>query len=151
MTAKEHVLSLLGKQKESLEGAPTDIVREWLTALTWLYREFATWMSEAVAQHLLQVTEIQIPMKEEKLGSYDAPALKVVTPRGVVIHIAPRARMVVGAFGRVDFESSGNKATLVRSELDKWQFATLNPDRGGWLFEDLTEESFWKTLDGLIA
>jgi hypothetical protein len=151
MTAKELMLSRLGKQKGSTEGAPQDVLREWLAALSQLYQEFAAWMNDAVAQNLLQVTETKIPIKEEKLGTYNAPALKVVTPRGDVMQILPRARMVVGAYGRVNFESSGNKAMLVRSGLDKWQFAKLNPDRGGWVFEDLTEESFWKTLDGLLS
>ena len=69
--------------------------------LTALYRQIAGRLSESVAENLLRLGEVPITITEERIGTYEAPSLKIITPRGEAVHIVSRARIVVGAFGRI--------------------------------------------------
>jgi hypothetical protein len=151
MPAKEDLLKKLSQQKDKSAATRPEILAEWRKSLNELFRVFAEWLAEAVAENLLKVGEIPVEIQEEQLGSYDAPSLKIVTPQGVAVYIVPKARIVVGAYGRVDFECSPNRCSLVRTAPDRWQFSNLSPSRGGWSFEDLTEDSFWKVLQYLLS
>ena len=72
------------------------------------------WLSVAVAQDLVRVDEISVQVTEETLGTYTAPSLKIVTPQDRAIHIVPKARRVVGSFGRVDFQCGPKTTILIR-------------------------------------
>lgn len=108
------------------------------------------WLSEAEQEALLSVTEYSISIHEERLGSYDAPALEIITPGGLAVSIRPKARFVVGGMGRVDFGTSSKSRILVRKDRATWQFACLVPAEGRWSFVDLDENSFWQTLNDLM-
>ena len=127
------------------------------------------WLGEAEAQELFSVSEESVELNEEGLGSYEVTALKLVTPRGDVIRVTPRARYVVGAYGRVDLLCPPNKAILVQNKPGQWAFASLSlgqsgrtfddlrrafsdpsSENSGWTFEELNEESFWKNLSELL-
>jgi hypothetical protein len=97
------------------------------------------------------VGEVAVSVEEEQLGRYDAPSLKIITPVGKAVHIVPKARLVVGAYGRVDFVCSPKKLILVQSRPGQWHFVDLKPDKGGWSYGELTEDSFWKALQYLLA
>ena len=151
MTAKEEVLQQLGEQKELLNAKGPELKAEWLEALTKLFRQFAQWLADSVANNLLRVGEIPVEIQEERLGRYDAPSLKIITPRGQAIYVYPKSRIVAGGLGRVDFECGARKTILVRAHADHWQFAHLSPEQGGWSLQDLTESSFWETVRYLLS
>jgi hypothetical protein len=148
MATKDSVFQLLRQQKEEARNPPDR--EEWLSSLKTLMGMLQAWMADAIRQKLFQVEEFPVGIKEEQLGAYYAPGLKVVTPRGETIQIKPRARIVVGSLGRVDMECAPKKAMLVRTRPDHWQFAQLS-SQGEWHFEDLTEESFWESVGGLLS
>ncbi len=151
MTAKEELLKQLGEQKRRDKDEGPEMVAEWRESLTVLFRQFTQWLAEAVANNLLRVGEVALKIQEERLGEYDAPSLKIVAPNGETVSITPKARLVLGASGRVDFVCGPRAATLVRKDRTRWQFAELAPERGGWCFEDLTEASFWEKLRYLLS
>lgn len=155
MTSKELVIDLLRKQKERESTAgPESIqgrVEEWNHSVESLLSRIREWLRDAEAAGLLTVDMIPVEVREERLGTYQSSGLKLSMPAGVSVRIAPKAREVVGATGRVDFEALPKKAILLRRDGDSWHFAESNPQRGGWSFRDLTEDSFWETLRTLIA
>ena len=153
MTAKEAVFELLKRERERGETSKLDVDtthREWLLALADLMSMFRKWLSSAEQETLLRIKEYTISIHEERLGTYDAPALDIVTPGGVVVSIRPKARIIVGGMGRIDFDAPSRSRILVRKDRTTWQFASLAADRGHWSFLDLDENSFWQTLNELI-
>lgn len=151
MTAKEALLKELAEQKQFREASGPEQLKEWGESLGELFTQFKGWLSDAMANGLLRLEEDPVSIREERFGVYVAPSLRVIAPRGEVVRIVPKGRLVVGAQGRVDLECSPKRAMLVQKGLSHWQFAELAPDRGGWTFKDLTEESFWETLRFLLS
>lgn len=151
-TSKEEVLGRLRRQRIAEEIVDTAaVLSEWRESVRSLMEKIREWLADAVSEGLFTVEPETIRCQEERLGPYEADALRIVTPKGDVIRIAPRARYAVGAYGRVDFENPPAKAILVRSGLapDRWHFATLEGSRG-WDLKDLNEEEFWNVLSRLI-
>jgi hypothetical protein len=150
MSEKAKVLDQLKAQKQALaapELDPTQMVEKWTTELKRLFKDFRAWMKEAEEQGLLEIQEQEVHLEDERLGDYDAPALRIQSPR-MGIRIVPRARYVVGARGRVDFETPTQRLILLRTDENKWKFARLV----GHKYEtaDLTEDSFWKEIGALL-
>jgi hypothetical protein len=151
MAAKEELFKELAQQKELREKRGPEQLKDWGKSLERLFGQLRGWLTPAEADNLLRVEEDRVSLREEGLGAYAAPSLRVITPRGEVVRIIPKGRVIVGALGRVDFECSPKKAMLVQRAPHRWQFAELTLDPGGWSFEDLTEDSFWETLRYLLS
>jgi hypothetical protein len=151
MTTKESILQALKHQKQNEESADiVELKNEWIQALRYLFSQFENWLKDAVEQQLLQVRFDQRGFQEERIGTYVAPVMDIVTPAGIRVHVAPRARFVVGAMGRVDVESPPNRAIVIRTDKGRWQIAELDAPRG-WRYKDLSEETFWDMLGRLIG
>jgi len=150
MSEKDKVLDQLKTQKQA-PGAtklePKQVLRGWQADLKRLFKDFRTWMKEAEEQGLLEVQEQKVPLEDKKLGKYVAPALRIQSPR-MGIRIVPRARYVVGARGRVDFETPTQKLILLRTDKNTWKFARLVGQK--YETTDLTEDSFWKEIGALL-
>lgn len=153
MTAKEAVFELLERERDRGGSAQLDLEtarREWLLALSELLSLLRKWLNEAERKTLLSIKEYSISIHEERLGSYDAPAMEITTPGGLSVSVRPRARFVVGGMGRVDLSTSSKSRILVRKDRTTWQFARLVSAEGRWSFVDLDENSFWQTLNELM-
>lgn len=153
MTSKEAVFELLKKEKDvgdPVKQDPATLRREWCLALNELVGQFREWLRTAESEGLLSVKKFSVRIHELRLGDYEAPALEIVTPRGFAVSIKPKARFVVGGAGRVDFDAAPRLAILIRKDRTHWQFAKLAAEQGQWLFVDLDENSFWKTLNELL-
>jgi len=155
VTAKESLLDLLKQQKHGEEQNAANIPaqkKEWLQAVGSLMKTLRGWLKDAEKEKLLEVQEFQEGIQEQRIGSYYVPALKIITPAGVVVRLAPKARFVVGAYGRVDLDCPPKRASLIRKALPAdWQWAQLTGKRAGWTFVALNEESFWETLQELLS
>lgn len=146
---KEALLERLRKQRSAEEAIDVDKLRgEWLASLEELMSRLREWLSTAEKEGLFNLAAERVIRKEDRLGEYEAPALRIETPKGDIIEITPKARYVVGAYGRVDLESPPNKAILVQDSPGHWQFARLAPQ--GSTYSDLTEETFWEALGELL-
>jgi hypothetical protein len=143
-----------------------------LSSLESLFRTLRSWLKEGEAEGLFRLEAHSVSLEEPGLGKYEAPALRIVTPRGDSINVTPKARVAVGVKGRVDFECAPKTAVLVRTAGERWRFvpnlARSSPglsrswSRSGALSSSwsrssssvprkLTEESFWETLDTLLS
>jgi hypothetical protein len=151
LTKKETVLDRLRRQKAAEGVIDGQAMREeWMDAIHALMSLLGSWLGEAVQEGLFTVNDEVVERTEQRLGTYEVPALRLTTPRGETIRITPKARQVAGGDGRVDLESPPKKLILMRVEPDCWQFARLAPQEGGWVTQDLTEESFWQAIGELI-
>ena len=152
MAAKEELLEKLRQEKEQPRAKAKDILAEWQEAIAQLFSQLYKWLADPEAKHLLMVFKSSTTVREEDLlGEYDAPAFKINTPNGEAVYVVPKARMVVGALGRVDLECMPRRLTLVRVEPTRWKLGRLPRDGGGWTFQDLTESSFWEALSELLS
>ncbi len=150
MSEKSKVLDQLKTQKKALGATklePEQVLRGWQADLKRLFKNFRTWMKEAEQEGLLEIQQQEVHVEDSKLGKYIAPALRIQSPR-VGIRIVPRARYVVGARGRVDFETPAQRLILLRTDKNQWKFARLVGHR--YETTDLTEDSFWKEIGALL-
>jgi len=150
MSEKAKVLDQLRAEKAALANSgfdPEEVRSEWLSELRRLFKTFRTWTKDAKRQGLLEIRNESVHLEEERLGGYDAPALRIASPR-VAIRIVPRARNVIGALGRVDFETPSERLILIRSDSNTWKFARLVGHR--WETTELTEGTFWNVLGSLL-
>lgn len=147
---KETVLERLRRQRVAERIAePEKLLADWKSAVESLFNRLRVWLTDAVNDGLFRVETYDFQAEEPKLGTYDVPGLKIITPTDEVINVRPKARLVVGAYGRVDLDCAPNKAILVQSEPGRWQFASLDT-RNGWTMTELSEDSFWEALQKLI-
>jgi hypothetical protein len=150
-TEKDNVLDRLRRQKVAEGVVDGHAIREeWSNAVIELMGLLSRWLSEAVQEGLFAVADEVVERTEERMGTYQVPALRLTTPKGETIRIVPKARHAAGTYGRVDLECPPKKSILVRTEPDRWQFARLEPGERGWINRDLDEDSFWQAIGDLI-
>ena len=151
-TEKEAVLDRLRRQKIAEDMVDVERLRtEWLEALDALMTMFRGWLADAEKEGLFVVETEEIEREERQIGSYPVQVLRLTTPRGDVIRIVPRARHVVGAYGRVDLVCPPKTTILVRPEPGRWQVSRLMPKDGGWSNIDLSESLFWQVIGDLLS
>lgn len=160
MPTTDPLIDFLRQQKQDAEAEHeqvnwAEIRGSWTSDLHALISQFKEWLRDAVAERLLTVEEHDVTISEDDLGTYQAPALAICAPRSRSVQIVPKARLIVGGKGRVDFESGPNRATLIRVDEGHWKFMTrrFSGSPVGPLFEmsDLNAESFRETIRELLA
>ncbi len=122
---------------------------EWLLTLNHLFAEIRKWLREADPEGLLEVVPYQVERVEQRLGIYDAPALKIrlgtnsidILPMGrhVTNHLQLQNMLVipsnVGRWGdlsggRVDVTDGERRYQLLRSTeagQDRWYAWSVKP------------------------
>lgn len=94
----------------------------WIAAVEQLLNQIAAW-SEA---ENWSVHRDQTSIREEGVGTYTAPTLRIRTPKGrSELFVTPVALRVIGASGRVDLEGwpSLDRLMLIRVN-GNWQIVT---------------------------
>jgi hypothetical protein len=149
---KQVVLDRLRKQRlaESIVNQEI-ILSEWVGAINELMAQLRGWLADAEREGLFKIIPEAIDREEHLLGHYRTQALKLVSPAGEVIKIVPKARHVLGSYGRVDLECPPRTTILVRPEIGRWQVTKLVPEQRGWMPENLTEETFWQAINDLLS
>jgi hypothetical protein len=114
---------------------------EWLAALHRLFDQVREWLHEADPDDVLEIVPYEVERVEERLGIYDAPALKIRLGTDAV-EILPVGRYAIGplapqilkgllgaegtggpAAGRVDITNGERKHLIMRSiedGQDRW-------------------------------
>ena len=124
MSTLEEVLKKKRQQQEAAEVDHDAIRQEWISSCNALISTILEWLKPLEDQALLQVEQETIPIYEDQLGPYQAPALKLVFLKSQALALRPVGRFVLGAKGRVDLISGGTPlAMLVLNGTDHWQFA----------------------------
>lgn len=123
-----------------------DLLEEWKEALNGLFDKIEQWLEPAKKEGLdLERHEVEI--SEERLGTYRAPALEIRFA-DIAVRFEPIARMVLGAYGRVDVYSPLGAHKLVRLDMkgNKWYLIFREPDEKRPLtkeaLEDFLKEAF---------
>jgi len=162
MPTADPLIDFLRQQKQDAEGRKVNWARireSWITDLRELMAQIRAWLKDAVAERLLEVREHEVSLTEDGLGTYTVPALTISAPRSRLIQIVPKARLIVGAEGRVDLESGPNRAKLIHVGK-AWKFVRedFSGARLGRLsapmkreLADLSEQKFRETIRELLA
>ena len=141
---------VLRKKRQKQEAAEIDHVavrQEWIANCEALMSTILEWLEPLENQAFLHVEKQAVPIHEDQLGEYQAPALRLVFLKSQVLTIRPVGRFVLGAKGRVDLVAGGAPlAMLILNEMDNWEFAKRKaryekPHR--WAF---SRETFEKLL-----
>lgn len=104
---------------DSLRPEREQTVREWTAAVADLLAQVERWVSDADLGHVLHVERTEHAVREERLGPYKCPGLKLSLD-GSPAEVVPVARRVIAsvqppgedqdrrADGRVDFKRYGD-------------------------------------------
>ena len=135
MSVKEDLLRQLSEQKDLSKLKSPEIVTEWRNSLRRLFDQFKMWLTEKSAKDVLRVVETSDRIKERLLEpEYLIPILRIEAPNGDVVQIVPKARIVAGAYGRVDFECGAMRNPHTQRFLIAGNLLSWRPDQGGWSF-----------------
>ena len=152
MSGKESLLEVLREQKAQSEverAKDWDKVRtEWLASLADLRSKLETWLKPAIDEDLLTIEEREVEVSEHNLGTYRAPALRITAPSERHVDLEPRARIVIGGFGRVDLVSGPNRAMLILEDTGEWRIALRGV--GHPQTQELTGDCFSELIGELL-
>lgn len=93
------------------------IKEDWILALADLMNEIKEWIFQI--DQTVHVTEYTIPLREDFIGSYQAPVL-VLTKGNSNVEIRPAGRFSIGAAGRVDITNIKRNFTLLYASKKGW-------------------------------
>lgn len=151
MTGKEQVLNVLRRQKDegSSDQDSEQVRSEWIQQVHSLIQQIEQWLKPAREEELIVTELFKVPVAEEFLGApYECPGLRIRTPKGQRIEIAPHARLVLGYHGRIDLISGPKRAMLLQTSPNQWSVG--NRVFGKLNLTDLTEETFWELIHELL-
>lgn len=124
---------------------------EWLEAIKALHAQLEEWLKPAIQAGTLKILRSSVDVREEDLGTYLAPVLRISDGRTTLI-LDPIGSRVVGIVGvsgksltglqgRVDLLCGPIRIPLVRTSGGTWKALPLRGEP-----VDLTEESFAEIL-----
>jgi hypothetical protein len=138
---------------------------EWLKAVQELLTQIEDWLRAADTENLLEIMRYEVERVEDRLGVYDAPALKIRFGTDVV-DILPMGRYAIGPFsaraiqslrgaegtdspaaGRVDITNGERKYLLIRdisSGAERWH--AVNERSEVFLFDRARLETILQDL-----
>lgn len=153
----------LAEQAERLPMENSKAAKErddWVAAVNRLYDEVRSWLKQDDPQGLLTIEATNRELREEGIGSYDAPVLLIrLGPREV--RLEPVARFVAGAasatgivylpraYGRVDLTNRLEKYMIFRTGRGvegPWKMI----QQDGYVLSPWDRESFESALQRLL-
>lgn len=139
----------LEKKKQEYKKKQDDMVlvkSEWILQVNDLLSYFKKWLKEPEEKGLVTISEKDIELCEEYIGTYKISSLEILIGADRV-QITPVGRFVVGAEGRVDIHSMLNRYNLLYLSEKGWLFRAEGKNEK---FQQLTEEGFTKILKDLV-
>ncbi len=159
----ESLKEFIASQAQDFQKEESQAVRardEWVSAVDRLNQQIKHWLNEADPDHqLLKVRVLPYQLREEGIGSYEAPGLMIGVGRRE-IRVEPVARNVAGphsatgviqiirAFGRVDLTNGLQKFMIFRVQRDPKDVWSIIEQDGFRLqpFEQTAFEEAFKAL-----
>lgn len=120
MSGNESLVDFLTEKKNQADPDTVNweqVRDQWLNDLQALLGHIKSWLADAEAADLVSISEYSVPLKEEGVGAYQAPAL-VLDFSGVLVRVEPVARLVFGAVGRVDISNGPSVAKLLQKNRE---------------------------------
>jgi hypothetical protein len=103
------------------------------------------WLQPVIAEGLAVVEDTTVAL--EDLGTYEAPALKIIAPDQRIVWIKPAGALAVGARGWVEVSCRAARALLVLNRMGQWK--VRGPRADG--LDVLDEARFAELLAELFA
>ncbi len=103
------------QQSAAAEEEPVDWAKErdeWLGPLKELYDQIESFLAEYIKNGEIKRSYRDIPLNEENIGSYIAPAMILKIGRQEIT-LTPVGTMLIGSKGRVDVEGPAGRTRLV--------------------------------------
>jgi hypothetical protein len=107
--ALKETLKILHDQENREQQARDDrpkLIQEWKFAIDSLFGEVRTYLKEYETDGSLVFADDTLTITEDRLGNYLVPIMKIIAGPATII-FQPVARMIIGAFGRVDMHREG--------------------------------------------
>ena len=128
---------------------PKKTKEEWVADLKELMQRLRSFAAPAVKRRLLTIKTEKETIREDQLGTYQVPRLRLIAPNNREVETLVRGRYVVGALGRVDLASGPKTAMLVRTGPGEWVFKLkLTPT--SWESAPLNERTLSDVLVDLL-
>jgi hypothetical protein len=137
-----------GKQEDQslLDANAAQMREDWQCELERLMSSIDGWLSPAVEAGL-KLTRASVTIAEQGLGAYDAP-LRIIELAGNRVKIVPKARLVVGGYGRVDVEARPETALLIYWKPEGCWYILRNRD---WRSRELlSQDSFERLMEAFL-
>ncbi len=124
-TSRDPFLSFIQKKEKlaSHTEAPESRKMQWLESLNRLYSQIEEWLVPYLKDGQVSIDRSSAQLREQRLGSYSAPMLRIKIVDETV-DVIPRGTYIVGAFGRVDLVSrKRNRQRIIEDRWNEWHFA----------------------------
>lgn len=138
------------KEQEQLKQAIqwNKVREEWIQTVSNFLVSVKSWLAEEIQGGLIQVEECTEVINEEYLGSYSISSLKLHAI-GKVINLRPVGKLIIGAQGRIDLESTGERIILLYLSAEKGWVYLPNNERGN--YPKLSQSVFKELIKGLLS
>jgi len=141
-------LRALKRQDDEDDAESTAARTRWLEQVDGLLRAMRAWLLPAVQEGLARLDMATVHVDDDDVGAYDAPAMKIALPRGIVVWVRPVGTLTVGAQGIVDVVCGSNRALVVLNRSGVWKIRNAGPTS---TLVPLDGHSFSRALGELIA
>lgn len=142
----EEILEQKQKQQEKSAIDREAVRQEWISNCSKVMLRVTEWLKPLENKNYLKIQSETISIREEQLGEYEAPALRLVFVKSQILTVRPVGRFILGAQGRVDMASGSTLLVmLIHKGNDEWEFARREGrygERRTWPFNRDTFEEF---------
>lgn len=107
------------EEKTKSEFNAQEEKKKWINRVDEIFSNIKKWIDEPVKNNLVEVTEQEIEINEERLGKYKISSL-VIRSLWDTVYITPIGRMILGAIGRIDILSTKGKYSILLTIDNGW-------------------------------
>lgn len=134
------------KEKEEQQQVKwQEVKNEWVQTLEAFMNDIRKWLSKQEEDGVVQIKREEIEIREDHLGSYQAPQLRIFIGTSEV-KIQPIGRLIIGAIGRIDITSFADSYIVLRSSDGGWKYReSLQKE-----YVPFNEKSFADILKGML-
>lgn len=122
--------NFVNRQKEIVEAEKINeidwekVKEQWISRIDDLYNKFENYLSKWINENSVYIEYEQIPMFEEKLGSYTVKQLSITIGKHKIL-FKPIGTLLIGAYGRIDIEGPFGSARIVLVDAKAKSFSDL--------------------------
>jgi hypothetical protein len=139
------------KQRMDEQGNNYAAVRnDWLERIDSLYRTIRSWLKPLEEKEYASVSDYSVPIFEELLGTYEAPAMKVTFFSGEKVEIVPKGLHVIAGNGRVDMRIGPREVMIVGQDEEPGWFFAERVGRGKPRPFEFSQENFEQLLEAFL-
>ncbi len=97
----------------------------WISSVNGLYNQIKLWLAPSIEKGHIKVLEKPIELIEDYLGKYKINRLDIYVGSEKV-SLIPKGSLIVGAYGRIDFEGNRKDVMFIEEDWNNWHVAQRN-------------------------